>query len=123
VCDKHGGRNCYLPLLSQYFPDHMVEVRGEGREQSIYRFGPPERRVDIRFCAKGESYMPVALASMASKYLRELAMLAFNEFWCDRVADLQPTAGYPDDARRFQNAIAATQRELGIDRGLLWREK
>ena len=45
--------------------------------------------------------MPAALASMTSKYLRELAMRAFNEFWCGRVHDLAPTAGYPRDARRF----------------------
>jgi len=123
VCDKHGGRNRYAPLLAEFFPDWVIEVHSEGQQQSVYRFGPPERRVEFRFCTKAESYLPVALASMASKYLRELAMQAFNEFWCDRIAGLEPTAGYPQDAKRFKTAIAALQQELGIADRVLWRTK
>jgi hypothetical protein len=58
---------------------------------------------------------------MASKYLRELAMRAWNEFWCSRVAGLRPTAGYPEDAKRFKAQIAAVQAELGIDDHRVWR--
>ena len=115
VCDKHGGRNHYLPLLVDFFPEPFIEANGEGRQRSVYRFGPPKRRVEICFQAKGESHLPTALASMASKYLRELAMRAFNAFWCARVPGLRPTAGYPQDARRFRDEIAAVQRELGIE--------
>ena len=46
-----------------------------------YRFGPPDRRVEFCFRVQAESCLPAALASMASKYLRELAMRAFNDFW------------------------------------------
>jgi hypothetical protein len=60
---------------------------------------------------------------MASKYLRELAMRALNAFWGPRVPGLRPTAGYPQDARRFRNDIAATRRELGIEERVLWRVK
>ncbi len=123
LCDKHGGRNTYRELLEKAFPDRLIEVYGEGREQSNYRFGPPERRIEIRFQAKAEAHLPAALASMASKYLRELAMRAFNAFWCQRVPGLAPTAGYPLDARRFKTAIAAAQAELGIPDRLLWRSK
>jgi len=123
VCDKHGGRSRYRELLMQWFPDRVVEVHGEGREESLYRFGPPERRIEFRFRAKGEACLAAALASMASKYLRELAMRAFNAFWCSRVAGLAPTAGYPLDAARFKKAIAPLQRQLGIDDQLLWRCK
>jgi hypothetical protein len=123
VCDKHGGRNCYGPLLAAHFPEWLIEVRGEGRERSIYRFGPPERRVEVCFRAEGESCLAVALASMASKYLRELAMRAMNDYWCSRVPGLRPTAGYPQDAHRFRTEIAATQSELQIADRVLWREK
>ncbi len=123
LCDKHGGRNRYGALLSGRFPDWLIEVRGEGRQESVYRFGPNERRVEFRFRAKAERFLPAALASMASKYLRELAMQAFNEFWCSLVPGLAPTAGYPQDARRFKTAIAPAQRELGIDDDILWRVK
>ncbi len=123
VCDKHGGRNRYQHLLAAHFPDWLIEVHGEGRQRSVYRFGPPERRVEFRFQAKAESYLPAALASMASKYLRELAMEAFNAFWCERVPGLGRTAGYPQDAKRFKAEIAATQAALGIDDRLLWRSR
>jgi hypothetical protein len=123
ICDKHGGRDRYAALLTEHFFDGFVEVCGEGRQLSTYRFGPSDRRVEFQFRSKGENCMPAALASMASKYLRELAMEAFNAFWAARVPNLAPTAGYPQDAIRFQAEIAAKQRELGIDADILWRKK
>ena len=128
LCDKHGGRDRYLPLLTSNFPDQFIEVVSEGRLLSVYRFGTREprsgrRRVEIAFQAGGEAHLPTALASMASKYLRELAMHAFNDFWRRHVADLQPTAGYPVDARRFKADIAAAQQLLGIEDRILWRTK
>ncbi len=123
LCDKHGGRDRYAPLLMDGFPDRFIEVVGEGRLLSVYRFGAAERRVEIAFQAKGESHLPTALASMASKYLRELAMHAFNDFWRYHVADLRPTAGYPVDALRFKADIAAAQQSLGIEDRILWRTK
>jgi hypothetical protein len=123
VCDKHGGRDRYQPVLYEHFPDVFVEVHGEGATYSLYRFGPPERRIEFRFEVQAECYLATALASMASKYLRELAMRAWNAFWCARIEGLAPTAGYPADARRFQQAIAPLQRELAIDDRLLWRSR
>jgi hypothetical protein len=123
LCDKHGGRDRYLPLLMDSFPDRFIEVVSEGRSASVYRFGPAERRVEIAFQAKGESHLPTALASMASKYLRELAMQAFNDFWQRHVPDLRPTAGYPVDALRFKADIAAAQQSLGIADRILWRSR
>jgi hypothetical protein len=123
LCDKHGGRDRYLPLLMKSFPGHFIEIVSEGRSRSVYRFGPPERRVEIAFQAKGESHLPTAMASMASKYLRELAMHAFNGFWRQHLPDLRPTAGYPEDARRFKADIAAVQQSLGIEDRIVWRNK
>ena len=123
VCDKHGGRDRYLPLLMDCFPDTFIEVVREGRAASVYRFGPAQRRVEFRFQSKGESHMPTALASMASKYLRELAMRALNDFWRRHVPDLPHTAGYPADAPRFMAQIAVAKQSLGIDDTILWRIK
>ena len=80
LCDKHGGRDRYLPLLMECFPEPLIEMHGESRRQSVYRFGPAEHRVEIRFQAKAEAHLPAALASMAAKYLRELAMRALERF-------------------------------------------
>jgi hypothetical protein len=124
VCgDKHGGRHYYGALLQQQFPEWLVEVRDEGAARSLYCFGPPERRVEVIFRARGERSLPTALASMFAKYLRELSMRAFNEFWCARVPRLRPTAGYPGDARRFKRAISEVQAELGIADAALWRSR
>ena len=123
ICDKHGGRNSYQPLLQRHVTDYLVEVHGEGRDESLYRWGPPERRTQIAFRTKAERYLPTALASMASKYLRELAMRAFNDYWGRRVPGLKPTAGYPVDAARFKADIAAAQQELGIEDRILWRNR
>jgi hypothetical protein len=123
ICDKHGGRNRYAQLLNEYFPDCLIEIRGETRQQSVYRLGPDGRQIEFCFRAKAETCLPAALASMASKYLRESAMRPFNDFWRARVPGLAPTAGYPQDARRFKTAIATVQRELSIDDDILWRVK
>lgn len=121
TCDKHGGRNRYARLLQERFPDSLVEIRQEGRCESRYEFGSSDRRRQFRFRAKGDTELPAALASVASKYLREMAMRAFNAFWQDRVGELRPTAGYPVDARRFKDDISSTQASLGISDQILWR--
>jgi hypothetical protein len=123
VCDKHGGRNHYAPIVQHYFPEWLVEVRGEGAMESRYTFGPESMRTTICFRCRAERAMPVALASMAAKYLRELAMRAFNDYWCRQMPQLRPTAGYALDARRFKREIAELQTALGIDDQLLWRSK
>jgi len=120
-CDKHGARNRYAPLWQHVFPDDLVEVRRESATESVYGWGPRSRRAEVRFTVDGERYLPVAAASMTSKYLRELAMRAFNAFWCARVPNLRPTAGYPVDARRFRGEIRDVQRSLDIPDDSLWR--
>lgn len=122
LCDKHGGRNKYGPLLNEVFPDTLAMVRSEGRAESVYQLGTGKKRRDITFRAKADQgFLPSALASMVSKYLRELAMRAFNDYWASQVEDLKPTAGYPVDAKRFKEQIEPAQKKLGIDDHTLWR--
>ncbi len=123
LCDKHGGRNRYLDLLTAYFPGQFIQVVTESREKSEYRFTWNHQQTEIRILAKGDRLLPVALSSMISKYGRELAMLRFNEFWQSHIPNLKPTAGYPEDAKRFRRDIAAKQKELGIEDKTIWREK
>ncbi|HEY1601069.1 MAG TPA: hypothetical protein VGG64_15810 [Pirellulales bacterium] len=123
ICDKHGGRNHYAPLVQHYFPEWFVEVRREGALESRYSFGPEAKRATISFRCRAEQAVPVALASMTAKYLRELAMRAFNDYWCRHLPELRPTAGYSQDARRFKKQIATLQTTLGIDDRILWRTR
>jgi hypothetical protein len=119
IADKHGGRNKYREFLPIVFGDRFIRCLEESLEVSRYRAGETE----IRFETKSERYLPVALASMVSKYLRELAMVLFNRFWTLRLPHVRPTAGYPLDAGRFRSEIAALQRELEIPDEVLWRER
>jgi len=123
LCDKHGGRNHYLDLLTEFFPGEFVHTVRESRESSVYRLASAGRQLEFQFLAKGESHVPIALASMLSKYRRELAMVQFNAFWQSHVPDLQPTAGYPQDAVRFKRQIAEAQQKLGISEASLWRKR
>jgi hypothetical protein len=123
VCDKHRGRNYFTALLQHHFSEPWIAPGYETHAESRYEWGEPESRVCVAFRMNGERFLPTALASMTAKYLRELAMSAFNEFWRAHVPDLRPTAGYYRDALRFKDQIAAKQRELGIDDHVLWRER
>jgi len=122
-CDKHGARNRYHRMLQRAFPGHRIEIERESKTESVYRWGAPERSVETRFSVRGERFLPTALASMASKLLREMAMAAFNAFWIARDSDLKPTAGYPVDAKRFRARIESIQRRLGIPDRRLWRNR
>jgi len=119
VADKHGGRNRYDRLLAEVLDGEMIFRVEEGRERSVYRVG----RTEICFQTKAEVHFPVAVASLVSKYLRELAMIAFNRFWRLHLPDVKPTQGYPNDAKRFRADIAECQAALGIPDRVLWRER
>jgi ribonuclease HII len=123
LCDKHGGRNHYLDLLTEYFPGEFIQTLQEGRACSIYRLSHENRSLEFRFLAKGESQVPIALASMNSKYLREQAMLEFNAFWQEKMPSLKPTAGYPEDAKRFIEEINLVRKKLGIADDKIWRKR
>ncbi len=119
IADKHGGRNRYGDLLVDCLDGRMVCCRGESRAASVYGVGSTE----IRFEAKAERHFPVAVASMVSKYVRELTMELFNRFWRNHLPELKPTHGYPRDAHRFRRDVAAVQSRLAIADEVLWRER
>ena len=122
ICDKHGGRNHYAGLLQPSLAKGLVRVIREGREESAYDIGSADHLIRICFRAKGERFLPSALASMASKYLREVAMRAFNHFWQTQLKkELKPTAGYPVDAKRFKRQIEKAQAKLEIPDREIWR--
>lgn len=121
-CDRHGGRKCYAPLLGRHFDAPLVRTLAEGPASSRYRIeGTAGGRVDAEFAVGGESRLPVALASMTAKYVRELAMRAFNAHWSRGQPELRPTAGYPVDARRWIADAAARLRAAGVPRDAVWR--
>ena len=132
--DRQGGRVCYARALMTAFEDAALRIIEECPQLSRYelRFqradpriaGGAARTVDIEFRPSGESaHMPVALASVFSKYVRELLMVAFNSYWSGQVEGLKRTAGYYRDGLRFLQDIEPAIRSLDIDRRMLVRAR
>ena len=117
-CDRHGGRRRYAPQVARGFAAPLVQPVEETALRSAYRLG---RERSIEFTVGGEARLPVALASMTAKYVRELAMLAFNAFWAGRQPELGATAGYPVDAGRWRREAAAAVERAGIPWDAIWR--
>ncbi len=122
--DKHGGRNRYAALVQQAVAGGMVVSGEEGRDRSSYRVLGLPREMHFTFQPRADgAYFCVALASMVSKYLRELLMAEFNRFWQGHVPGLKATAGYPLDAMRFYEAIRPAAQRLGMSDRALWRQR
>jgi hypothetical protein len=122
--DKHGGRNTYAALLQSAIPDGLVVAREEGRGRSTYGVLGLAREMRLTFQPRADAeHFVVALASMLSKYLREVLMREFNAFWQGHVPGLKATAGYPGDAARFFAQIRPAAARLGIAETTLWRWK
>ena len=119
ICDKHGGRNRYDELLSNAFDDQLVFRLEEGRPLSRYRMDG----LEFRFQTKAEEHFPVAVASMVSKYIREVAMMEFNAFWKQHVSGVRPTPGYPVDAARFMEDVSDVFESLQMGRDTVWRKR
>jgi hypothetical protein len=129
-CDRQGGREHYGQLLMQMFDDWSLEITREGDGHSEYLLrrratvDGATHTVRIIFCEKAEAQcMPVAIASMLSKYLREALMGRFNAWWRTHLPDVAPTAGYYGDGSRFLQDIALKRRDLGITDAMLVRSR
>lgn len=124
LCDRHGGRKRYAGLIQQFFPERLPQIVSEQSHLSQYRTHIQTRQVEFQFRVGGDSFAPVALASMLAKYLRERLMQCFNTYWIERVgAHLRPTAGYAVDAARFTESIRPMADRLDIPPDQYIRER
>lgn len=122
--DRLGGRRHYRRLVEEVAGDAFVRTIVERAARSEYRFSHNDRDVAIVFRVEADRVsMPVALASMIAKYVRERCMEAFNAYWTAQVRGLAPTAGYPRDAVRFLEAVRPHLAEAGISLNQIWRER
>lgn len=104
VADRQSGRTHYGNLLGQVFGSVVAEE--ESSRASRYKVDG--RHGVILHSEAEDAHLPVALASMAAKLVRELAMARFNRYWSARVPELKPTAGYVQDARRWLGDVRGT---------------
>lgn len=118
VVDRQSGRTRYRALLAELFPEALLTILREDDTSSVYRLEQDRdgRRMTISFEVDAEPrHLPTALASMASKYTRELMMHRFQSWFTARAPDVRPTAGYALDARRFWQAIRPHLPALDIE--------
>ena len=124
IVDKQGGRNNYSELLKGRLPKVAVKILTEGAKVSTYEVVYEQRKMEISFVEKGEdTCMAVALASIFSKYVRELFMHLENQYWFQFVPGLKPTAGYYTDALRFLSQIADVRKKEAIQDNIVIRIK
>ena len=106
--DKLGGRNHYKPWLLASFPRARVSTLMETAARSAYEVVEDERRMTVSFEAKADAWrFCVALASMISKYVRELFMGLLNDYWQDVAPGIKRTAGYVTDGRWFLGELGS----------------
>jgi hypothetical protein len=120
--DRQGGRMRYLPDLQRMFEGVSLRIIEENETVSAYSMSDGRRTAEIIFATSCEDEcLATALASMTSKYLRELFMAQVNAFWLRHVPGLAPTAGYYTDGRRFFGQILPVVKKLAIDERLVYR--
>ncbi|GMU83834.1 MAG: hypothetical protein AMXMBFR47_37040 [Planctomycetota bacterium] len=113
--DRLGGREDYRGLLADAFPDRHVHILEQSEDVSRYRLSTQETDWYIDFSIDADKRrLPVALASMVAKYLREALMERFNAFWRGLMPSLAATAGYYTDAQRFLKDIHPVLDRAGL---------
>lgn len=131
VVDRQSGRMRYRELLAQALPEAHLRVLEETPQRSTYELSPavPDAAprsaggMTVRFQVEAEAaHLPVALASMLSKYTRELLMARFQDWFGCRLPRVPPTAGYGSDAKRFWQQIEPHLTALAIDPACLRRQ-
>lgn len=112
ICGMVGGIRDYQARFSCFAADQVRPLpsrRGQRRYQ-IDSVG--ELRFEIGADAR---HLPVALASMLGKYIRELSMRRIGDFYRRRAPELPLASGYHDPVTsRFIEATEPDRSRLGI---------
>lgn len=114
--DRQGGRASYAAELEAHVGEgRTVRTIAESETRSTYAVGDD---LVVTFEVEAETrHLPVALASMAAKYAREVSMRRLNAFFTARRPGLAPTAGYVEDGRRFLAEVKPILASEGIPTG------
>jgi ribonuclease HII len=102
IVDRQGGRTHYQQRIQTMFPDAELTILKETEANSSYELRAGKRIMRLHFVVKADDkFLPVSLASMVSKYVRELLVANINRYFAGFCAELKPTAGYWKDGQRF----------------------
>ncbi|MCF7974040.1 MAG: hypothetical protein K9N55_09520 [Phycisphaerae bacterium] len=124
VVDRQGGRIHYRESLLRMFPGADLSIIRETEQMSSYEMTTQNRRARLHFVVKADARcLPVSLASMVSKYVRELLVKRLNEYFISLCPTLKPTAGYWQDGQRFVKDLKQINPEKMPDKERLIRSR
>lgn len=96
--DRLGGVRYYKSWLEELYSDSVASIHSETAKDSIYNV----KNKTISFTVNGDVIYPeISFASICAKYLREVSMKLFNDYWKKLYPNLKETAGYYTDGQRF----------------------
>jgi len=122
IVDRQGGRVRYRANLQRMFADMELKILSEGPAASSYELQADGKKMRLHFVVGAdERFLPVSLASMVSKYLRELLVANINRYFAGFHTDLRPTAGYWKDGLRFIKDLKENIPHVEYDREQLVR--
>ncbi|MBN1125009.1 MAG: hypothetical protein JXA82_08375 [Sedimentisphaerales bacterium] len=102
LVDRQGGRINYQKTLSKMFPELRLKILKQHSLGSSYELSGHGKLMRLHFTVKADyRFLPVALASMHAKYIREILIEAMNRYFVGQCPRLKTTAGYWQDGKRF----------------------
>jgi ribonuclease HII len=113
ICGMVGGIRNYPDKMRHLRTEQLSQRRAQGGTLAFDVSGLGHLRFEIDADAR---HLPVALASMIGKYVRELWMERQNRFYRGHEPTLEEVSGYHDPVtQRFVSESARLRRRLGIE--------
>lgn len=112
ICGMIGGIRDYASRLRRFDGDRVESLPARRGQRRYAVEGLGEIRFEVDADAR---HLPVALASIVGKYLREVCMLRIGEFYRRAVPGLRLASGYHDPVTsRFIEETQPSRHRLGI---------
>ncbi len=124
IVDRQGGRVHYQRTLLRMFPGMELTILKETPRTSSYELCGTGKRMRLHFAVGAdEGFLPVSLASMCGKYLRETLIGCLNRYFLSFDPEIKPTAGYWQDGLRFINDLKERLPQVTYDPNRLIRSR
>lgn len=124
IVDRQSGRTNYTRLLGLMFPELELTVIRQDKSICSYELCGFGKTMRVHFALKADdNYLPVSLASMTSKYVRQLLVESINHYFIKNCAHLKPTAGYWKDGLRFIKDLEKNLSDLNYEKEKLIRSR
>ena len=111
-CGMVGGIRHYPTHFSKFASKSVVEIESNRATRAYQVDGVGEVRFEV---SADDRHLPVALASMVGKYVRELSMRRLNDFYRGHHKGLKVASGYHDPVtKEFVTATTDLRKRLQI---------